>query len=232
MADIPTAFLMLVTGDLLMQEVSEICVEMEQLQQLLTLISGMLSGASNLKHASLGAELLPYLPVAAKEALHTLYLVTYGEDMDSGPHILEAVMECQQLRSLTIKGYAPGYQIPHLDLRQLTSLSVCTLKGLPAPGSLSLPQGAELALTISFSQIAGWSKQWQQVHGHVQYITIETHQWVGGGYMCTHREHLQEVWPVGINAFHGLQYLQIFCNNMMIWEGYDGLDLAHLAYIP
>ena len=125
-----------------------------------------------------------------------------------------------------------AYQIPQLDLRQLTSLCECTLKGLPAPGSLNLPPDAELALTISTSLIAGWSKLWHQAQNHVRYITNKTHTWVGGGYMCTHKEHLQEVWPLGIDAFHGLQYLQISCNIMMIWEGYEGLDLAHLAYIP
>ena len=112
MSNILIAKFMLVTGNLLMQEVSEICIEEGSLQQLLTLISGMLSGASRLKHASLGAELLPCLPVAAKQALHTLYLVTYGEGIDSGPHILTAIMQCQQLRSLIIRSYAPGLPDP------------------------------------------------------------------------------------------------------------------------
>ena len=187
----------------------------------------MLEGATGLTIATLGVELLPCLPVSRKEALTSLRLEAYFKIPEA--NVIQALRQCKQLDSLTLVCHTPGWYFTELDLRHLVHLEDCTLKCLQAPNSLLLPEGeVELELAMTFDQIAAWSKLWPQIREHVRCISVEGYRHLSGFSFCSAGV-LQE-WPEGIDAFHGLQYLEIICDE--VWPSDDELDLACLAYIP
>ncbi len=199
------------------------------LQPLSPWILYMLSGASSLKHATLAAELLEGLPeFSALESLHI-----DARDTVAIWGISKALKRagCHQLMSLAVTCHEEGEitELPELDLRHLVRLANCHLKFVPAPGQLFLPRGGlMLELTISPAQVLPWSKKWQMIRDRVQCISV-------GGYpdFSHHAQPagLLTVWPPGIAEFHGLQFLQLFCDGMGECDG-EPLDLAQLSYIP
>ncbi len=190
----------------------------------------MLSGASSLVHADLGVELLRCLPASRRKALHSLHLrACFKLDATAEPDILQAVMDCRNLRSLAIFCNFHDWSLLKLDLRHLVHLSKCQLKLLPAPvDGIPLPQG-EAKVTMDLGHVAAWSKLWPQVQGHVQSITVEGHPYLSGANLPAGRLH---GWPEGLDAFHGLQVLQMYRQQFRPFSNKGPLDLAHLAYIP
>ncbi len=192
-------------------------------------ITGMLSGASSLTSVQVGVELLPCLPPSRREALKNLHLDAYHESATAVRDILQVVKDCMHLTSLTITCLKQGWVIPELDLRHLVQLSTCRLQCLCAPGSLTLSRG-RVELTVSPAQIHAWSKVWPQVQHHVRCISI-------GGYRYLARRAFNSAgalhaWPQGIDAFHGLQFLQINAGPVWPSGGIEVLELDHLAFIP
>ena len=189
----------------------------------------MLSGASSLSSVRVGVELLPCLPVSRREALENLHLDAYLGSARAVRDILQAVKDCTHLTSLTITCLKEGWVIPELNLRPLLLLSTCRLQCLRAPRSLLLSRG-RTELTIAPDQIRAWSKLWPKIQHHVRYISIE-------GYRHLTRSAFYSAgplhaWPEGIDAFHGLQFLQIDCGPVWPSGGVQVLELGHLAYIP
>ena len=192
----------------------------------------MLSGTSSLIHLRLGMEMLPCLPISRGKILESLHIDT--KDTMAVRDAMQAVMDYQRLRSLTIVFLSKGstyrtwnwdIHLPNLDLQRLMHLRYCHLKYMPAPDGLFLSQ-SELELTTLPEYITGWSKLWHRVQANVHSITIERYpdSWLFS---------LHE-WPEGIDAFHGLQFLQLNCGAVgRHWgAGREALDLAHIAYIP
>ena len=73
-------------------------------------------------------------------------------------------------------------------------------------------------------EIAAWSKMWCQVQAHVQSITVQ-------GYPNSRPVKLRE-WPRGIDALHGLQFLQLICTSVIGWGLGPDMDLADIAFVP
>ncbi len=191
----------------------------------------MLTGASNLNHLRLSVEMLPCLPTSKRKSLETLHID--AKDNNAVRDAIQAVMDYQQMRSLTIVCLNEGRcgwdsRIPELVLGHLVHLRNCHLKYLPAPHGVVLSQG-ELEVTILPEHIGNWSKLWHQIQPHVDSITIERcpDSWLFS----------LSGWPQGIDAFHGLQFLQLNCGEVheeaVDWDSdRDALDLACVAYIP
>ena len=210
----------------LLQRFQPICPE-KHLPHLKDGIVGMLEGAAGLTIATLGVELLPCLPVSRMEALNSLELNAYFKIPEAD--VIQALMQCKQLDSLTLACHTPGWYFTELDLRHLVHLGRCVFKGVPAPSSLLLPDGrVELEPAMKLDHMAAWSKLWPQIQEHVRFISVEGYRHLSGSPFCSAGD--LYVWPEGIDAFHGLQYLQINCYD--VWPSDDELDLAHLAYIP
>ena len=192
----------------------------------------MLIGATSLTHLRLGVEMLPCLPMSGRESLESLYIDT--KDTVVLRDAIKAVKDYQQLRSLTIVCLSEGISyrtwdlnlhLPELHLQHLVHLRSCHLKYMPAPDRIVLLQG-DLELTTLPEYIRTWSKRWHQIQAHVHSITIERYP---DSWLFSLRE-----WPEGLDAFHGLQFLQLNCGEVAVdWmNGRDALDLAHIAYIP
>ena len=195
------------------------------LQPLSPWILYMLSGASSLTYASLTAEMLPCLPeFPTLESLHI-----DARDAMVVWDIARALVECHQLRSLTITCHKKGKDtlVPELDLRHFKNLRGCHLKFVPAPLNLCLPRGGlALELTVTPKQILAWSELWPNVRNHVQCITIEEYSHFSRRAQPARVLH---ACPSGIGAFHGLQFLQLSCEGTSACDS-NVLDLAHLAY--
>ena len=197
------------------------------LQPLSPWVIAMFSGASCLTDVSVGIEMLLLLPSSRRKALKSLCVD--ARDNEVMRIVLQAVMDCQQLRSLTIvchtcaSDFRPwGLEISELDLRHLVHLGYCHLKCVRVPGKMLLSQG-ELELTMLPDQVASWRKLCLQVQALVISITIE-------GFPYSLPISLQG-WPLGIDAFHGVQFLRLNCATMASRRG-GALDLALIAYIP
>ena len=190
----------------------------------------MLSGASSLIHADLGVELLQCLPASRRKALHCLHLrASFKLDSGAEPDIIQAVTDCRKLRSLAIICNFHGWNLPKLDLRHLVHLSKCQLKLSPAPTEGIHMPPCEAKLTINLGDVAAWSKLWPQVQNHVHNIKVEGHPYLSTGVVPARRLH---GWPKGLDAFHGLQVLRMYCEEFKPRWNEKTLDLAHLAYIP
>ena len=193
----------------------------------------ILSGASTLIYANLGVEFLGCLPMPRRKALQGLHLFGgFKYDAMAEQDILQAVAECQQLRTLTISStfyeWPAPWNVPKLDLRHLMHLSKFRLRGLPAPtDGMYLRQG-QGKLQINIYHVTAWSKLWPQVQNHVHSITIE-----GWSFRSNHRRASAGLrgWPEGLDSFRGLQVLRAYCDQILPYMD-EGLDLAHLAYIP
>ena len=185
-------------------------------------ISGMLSGASNLRRVCLDVELLPCLPLSQRKVLKSLHLDACITQARAVPDVVQALMECQQLEELNItcSNNVCGLEIPVLDLRHLVGLRRCVFNGMPAPGDLLLSRG-ELDLCPSLDQLAAWSKLQHEVQDHVLYMDIFMPSTV-----------VLKAWPQGIGAFRNIKFLQIDSFNVGPSADDGILDLAHFAYIP
>ena len=75
-------------------------------------ISGMLAGASSLKHACLHGQLLQYLPTSTRQALKSLRLRSIPTP--AMPDVVQALLECQHLEELTIICLRCDLEIPVL----------------------------------------------------------------------------------------------------------------------
>ena len=192
----------------------------------------MLSGASRLRHATLAAELLRCLPdFPTLESLHL-----DAKDALAMWDISRALKQarCRQLVSLTITCHEEGKStaVPELDLGHLVRLANCHLKFVPAPERFFLPQGGLiLELTISPEQVLAWSNLWQLIQDSVHCISVE-----GYPEFSHHARPAGPLpeWPQGIAEFHGLQFLQLYCEGMGVRDEAAGhaLDLAQLSHIP
>ena len=193
-------------------------------------ISCMLSGASSLEHADIGVELLQCLPASRRKALRSLYVrACFKLDARAEPDIQQAVMDCQQLRSLAIICNFHDWSFHQLDLRNLVHLRSCRLKLLPAPAQgVFLAQG-ETELTINLGHVTAWSKLWPQLQNSVHSMRVEGYPYLSGRTLPAAR---LQGWPEGLDAFHGLQVLHMFCREFRPYWSEGSLDLAHLAYIP
>ena len=213
---------------LFLQEIVPLCFIALSSQQW---IPGMLSGATSLIDIRLGVELLPSLPASRREALEHLHVDAYFGRGRAGLDILQAIKECVNLRSLTITCLDKGLYIDELDLRHLAHLDTCRLQCLPAPARLSLSRG-RVELTMTSEQVEAWSQLWPQIQPHVHFVKLEGYQHftrsafhsAGGLHACD--------WPLGIDNFHGLQFLQINCDSVRASGEAEGDLLGHLSYIP
>ena len=183
-------------------------------------ITGMLSGASSLKHIRLPVELLQGLPMSRRAALRSLCTESCLTQARAVPDVVQAVLDCQQLEELTIDCVRCDLEVPVLDLRHLVHLRKCKFSAMPAPGSLSLSQG-EIDLSVLNEQVAAWSRLQHQVRGRVLYLDVHDYATKG-----------LQAWPQGIEAFHNVQFLRLTCLDVWPCAGDDTLDLAHFADIP
>ncbi len=174
--------------------------------------------------------MLPCLPMPRRKALKSLYIDAFFETDKAVQDVVQAVLDCQQLTNLRITAYSQGWHFPALDLRHLQHLSVCELKRLPAPNSILLSEGT-LQPTMTFGQCTLWSKLWQQVHNRVHFLTVTGFHSITRGGICSE---VVQAWPEGIDAFHGLQCLELDFSNLWPCSAAldDLLDIAILAYIP
>ncbi len=191
-------------------------------------ITAMLAGARSLNSVKFGVELLPCLPASRREALKHLHLDAFLKVPGAVQSIVKALTDCKQLTSLTITCLNRDWLIPKLGLRHLR-LSTCQLQRLCAPSSLLLSAG-RAELTMAPEQITGWGRLWPQTKNNVSYISVE-------GFPGLLRRKFNSAgrlhaWPEGIDAFSGLQFLQIDCGEVGA-DAADGKpDLGHLAHIP
>ena len=189
----------------------------------------MLSGASNLKHATLAAQLMPCLQdFSTLESLHidardaaAMWEISKALKQAGCHHLMSLAVTCHEDCEIT--------EGPELDLRHLVRLANCHLKFVPAPVQFFLPRGGlMLELTISPEQVLAWSESWEAIRDHVQCITIEGYPEFS---QRPRPAGLLPKWPPGISNFYGLQFLQLSCDGLGE-SASDALNLAQLSYIP
>lgn len=149
------------------------CLESDHRPHLSSWVSCIISGARNLTNVAMSVRLLACLPVPRRKVLTSLTLHASRQDKSS-PDIVQAVMDCQQLKSLSISCPYPGWHLPEVDLRHLAHLDECKIQAvprLPGLGGLYLSRGKGRLITY-LVDLPAWMKLQHQLQNCLHDIAI------------------------------------------------------------
>ena len=170
-------------------------------------------------HMEMSVNMLPCLLMPRRKALKGLHLEASERD-EAFPDIVQALMDCQPLKILSINCPYMGWVLPELDLRHMAHLDECQLIGVLAPGILELSQGTGELMTF-YDEVRAWVKLRHQLQNCRHDISIEA--WSTGWLRA---------WAKGLDALPSLQFLEVNCLNVRPSGNHDIIDLADFAYIP